>query len=170
VRRSSPTTTRETQKKVLVGVLVCVLGLAAAVAVVAPDGRGISIHGARSTMAHRVVMSATRHFQSLDEEALAADAAPADDAAPAQEEAAGHDAAPAAEDKKKSEKKSEKKDKTAKKSDVEEKSSDDKIVLLGDEELNVAMQRYYEAHPNAFQWSLWQQVLPNRCSAPAHFI
>ena len=32
------------------------------------------------------------------------------------------------------------------------------IPLLGDEELNVAMQRYYEDHPSAFQWSLWQQV------------
>jgi len=32
------------------------------------------------------------------------------------------------------------------------------IVLMGDEEFNVAMQRYYEAHPSAFQWSLWQQV------------
>jgi len=39
------------------------------------------------------------------------------------------------------------------------KSSDDKIVLLGDEELNVAMQRYYEAHPSSFQWSLWQQII-----------
>lgn len=35
---------------------------------------------------------------------------------------------------------------------------EDKIVLLGDEELNAAMAKYYEAHPSAFQWSLWQQV------------
>jgi len=32
-------------------------------------------------------------------------------------------------------------------------------VLVGDDELNVAMQRYYEEHPGAFQWSLWQQII-----------
>ena len=59
VRRSDPGSSRETQKKALVGVLVCVLALAAAVALVAPDGRGISIHGAaaRHSVSHRVVMS-----------------------------------------------------------------------------------------------------------------
>jgi len=96
VPQSSPSL-RETQKKALVGVLVCALGLAAACALVAPDGRGASIHGARTSVAHRVVMSATRHFQSLDDEP-AADAAPAaDTAAPA--------AAPAAADDKKDDKK-----------------------------------------------------------------
>ena len=44
VQRSPPM--RETQKKVLVGLMVCVLGLTAAVTLA--DGRGISIHGARS--------------------------------------------------------------------------------------------------------------------------
>ena len=56
---------------------------------------------------------------------------------------------------------------------------EDKIVLLGDEELNAAMAKYYEAHPSAFQWSLWQQVeyslslppsLPPSLYSPSLFI
>jgi len=59
VKRSAPVSSRETQKKALVGVLVCVLALAAAVALVAPDGRGIRIHGsaARHSVSQRVAMS-----------------------------------------------------------------------------------------------------------------
>jgi hypothetical protein len=60
VPRSSPVTSRETQKKVLVGTLVGFLGLALAVALVSPDGRVLSINGARQSVTHRVVMSGKR--------------------------------------------------------------------------------------------------------------
>ena len=61
------------------------LGLAVAVAVATPDGH-VSIHGGRASLAYRVTMFASRHFQKLDEEA-----APTAGAAPAAEA----DAAPA---------------------------------------------------------------------------
>ncbi len=60
VPRSSPVTSRETQKKVLVGTLVGFLGLALAVALVSPDGRVLSINGSRQSVTHRVVMSGKR--------------------------------------------------------------------------------------------------------------
>lgn len=151
VPRSSPVTSRETQKKVLVGTLVGFLGLALAVALVSPDGRVLSINGSRQSVTHRVVMSATRTFQSLDDAPAADAAAPSDDAAKAKEET-----------------KKKKKDEADKKKAAEEDPfkpdegvtmEEDKIVLLGDEELNAAMAKYYEAHPSAFQWSLWQQII-----------
>jgi hypothetical protein len=136
--------------------------LAAACALVAPDGRGVSIHGARTSVAHRIVMSASRHFQSLDEEAAPAEDAPAaeeSEEAPAEDAPAddASDAADAAAAGDEEEKKDKKKDED--KEEASSSGSKDKIVLMGDEELNVAMQRYYEAHPSAFQWSLWQQVI-----------
>ena len=139
VQRSPPM--RETQKKVLVGLMVCVLGLTAAVTLA--DGRGISIHGARSSVAHRTVLSATRHFQSLDEEAK-----PAEGEEKKKEE-----------EKKPAEKADAEDDEDSLKPEAEKKGKKGKIVLVGDDELNVAMQRYYEEHPSAFQWSLVQQII-----------
>jgi len=162
VKRSAPVSSRETQKKALVGVLVCVLALAAAVALVAPDGQGIRIHGAaaRHSVSQRVAMSATRTFQKLDEEEAApppAEDAAEEDAAPA-DAAAAEEEAPADEDKSEDKKDEDKAD-DDEDDDAEEEGSGGKIVLVGDDELNVAMQRYYEEHPGAFQWSLWQQII-----------
>jgi len=120
----------------------------------------VSIHGGRASLAYRVTMFASRHFQKLDEEAAptagAAPAAEADAAPalpPAEDAAAEAPApAPAAEDA------ADDADALAKPA-TEERSAGGKIVLVGDDELNVAMQRYYENHPSAYTWSTTQQLI-----------
>ena len=102
--------------------------------------------------------AATRAFQSLDEEEAAPAADDAAEEAPAEDDAADAAPAPAEEDKKEDKKAA---DDAAEDddTDAEEESSSGKIVLVGDDELNVAMSRYYEEHPSAFQWSMWQQII-----------